>query len=228
MFELIGMAVVLWIVWGIGKSIVGGSIRGTLFRARDYAENVGVPPDFSKELIEYPDILKQARRELASGDRDFAALDVFEQYGKAIVHLHSKARQVEMLRLKKEVEDVFGPQRDQLHDYSPCFISGLYIMSLTSMLARMTPTEKEVREVFDHCFRHPNLDLAKNKVWEEITSSQELVDDGLPMCELVMREITAKKFEFFYKLHNKYIENHEQGVSESDLAAADPHWYLKL
>lgn len=228
MLELIGMAFVAWIVWTIGKSSVGGLIKGTLLRAAVYAENTGVPRDFTKDLIEYPDIVKQARRELASGDSGFAALDVYEQYGKAIVHLYSKARQIEVLRLKKEVDDVFGPQRDRLHDYSACYISALYISALTGTLARMALTQNELRAVFDHCIRHPNLKLARDSAWEEMMNSPQSSDDLLAMGELVKREVTARKFEFFYKLRNKYFDNAEQGVSESELAAADPHWYLKL
>ncbi len=119
MFELIVMAVVALIVWTIGKSIVVGSIKGTLLRARDYAENAGVPRDFSRELIECPDIVKQARRELASGDRSFAALDAYEQYGKTIVHLHSKAQQIEMRRLKKDNDLHKTTLLDQAAAYAP-------------------------------------------------------------------------------------------------------------
>lgn len=223
-------------IWTIGKSIVGGLIGGTLLRAAVYAENSGVPRDFIDEIIEFPDIVKHARRELASGDRNFAALDVYEQYGKAIVHLNVKAREIEMQRLKKEMERVFTPQCDRLHDYSACYISALYISTLAAVLARMMPTQEELREVFDHCFRHPNLGMAKNRAlglvrnraWEKMLSLPKSGDDLLAMGELVTREVTAKKFEFFYKLRIKYRDNDEQGISESDLAAADPRWYLKL
>lgn len=228
MFELIGMAVVAWIVWIIGKSIVGGLIKGTLVRAAIYAEKAGVPCDFSKEIMECPDIVKQARRELASSDRDFSALDAYEQYGKAIIHLHFKARQVEMRRLKKEVENIFVPQSRRLHDYSACYISALYISALTVVLARMMPTHKELREVFDHCFSHPNLNMARDKAWEEMLNLPQSGDDVFAMGELVKREVTAGKFEFFYKLRNKYLDNYEQGISEGDLATGDPRWYLKL
>ena len=53
-------------------------------------------------------------------------------------------------------------------------------------------------------------------------------DDIVAMGELVISEVTAKKFDFFYKLSNKYSDIYEQGISESDLAAADPRWYLNI
>ena len=89
-------------------------------------------------------------------------------------------------------------------------------------LARMALTQNELRAVFDHCFRHPNLKLARDSAWEEMMNSPQSSDDLLAMGELVKREVTARKFEFFYKLRNKYSDNAEQGVSESELAASRP------
>ena len=228
MFELIGMAFVAWIVWKIGKSIVSGLIKGTLLRAAAHAASVGVPRDFIEEMIANPDDVKQARRELTLGDRAFSELDAYEQYGKSIAHLHVKARQIEVRRLKSEVSKVFRPQCQRLHNYSACSVSALYISALTATLARMTPTQMEIREVFDHCFEHPNLDFARKNAWKEMIDSPKLQDDLLAMGELVKREVSASKFDFFYKLRNKYIDNYEQGVSERDLAAADPSWFLRL
>ena len=228
MFEFIGMAFVAWIVWKIGKSIVSGLIKGTLLRAAIYAEGVGVPSDFIEEMIPHPDVVKQARRELAVVDRAFATLDVHEQYGRAIAHLYVKARNIEMRRLKDEVEKVFRPQYQQLHNYSACNISALYISALTSELAKMTPTQIELREVFDHCFDHPNLGFARRHAWKEMISSPQLGHDLLAMAELVKREISVGKFDFFFKLREKYYDNHEQGVTEQELAVGDPHWFLKL
>jgi hypothetical protein len=228
LFELIGMAFVAWIVWMVGKSIVSGLINGTLVLAGNHAASLGVPRDFIDYMIANPDVVKHARRELALGDREFSALDAYEQYGKSIVHLHVKARQIEVLRVKNEVGKIFRHQCEQLYDYSACSISALYISALTITLARIAPTQLDIREVFDHCFEHPNLAFSRNIAWIEMMNSPNSHDDLLAMVELVEREIAAQKFEFFYNLRNKYMENYQQGIHENDLSDVDPHWYLKI
>lgn len=88
MFEVIGMVVVGWIVWSIAKGVISGGLKATLFRAVDFAYTHGVPRHFSIEMIKRPDIIKTARNTLAKRDPNIAALDVYEQYGRALIMMY--------------------------------------------------------------------------------------------------------------------------------------------
>lgn len=222
MFEFIGVVAVACIIWFLGKSVVKGGIRGTLLRSVAYANESGVPTDYASGIIEYPDVIIKVRNELSRGDREFSSLKAHEQYGRVITHLYAKARKSEVDRLKKEIDGILRPQLEKLDNYSVCEVSSLYICVLASSLSKMMPTGSEVREIFDQCFSHPNLEIARNVAWDAMLSSANYKADVEAMGKIVSREIEAKKFDFFFRLRMKYIENYENGVNEHELAYLDP------
>jgi hypothetical protein len=228
MFEFIGFVVVVWVAWKTFKVIANHKVQGTLSRAIAYAEAQGIPHQFCSEVVEYPELVKQARQELAAGNRDFAAQDVFQQYGQALELLYARGLQAEMRRLKKHFDEVFGPQRDWLTAYSACYIAGLYVCAVTASIARMTPNAEDLKEIFDHCFRHKELEWTKDMAWHRMMNSPEAAGDLAAFSKLVGREIETKKFDFIPKLRQKYVDIRLSGMLEGELAAADPHWFLKL
>lgn len=85
-------------------------------------------------------------------------------------------------------------------------------------------------EIFESSgMENPFLNSASSdKAWNEMKSLPRLKDNLLAMSELVKKEVAANKFDFFYKLREKYIDIYMDGMVESDLVKYDPHWYLKI
>lgn len=136
-------------------------------------------------------------------------------------------RQVEIRRLEEKVGGVIALQGKELYSYSACSISALYITALTNGFARMTLTLEEVQEIFNDCFTgvyHRHL----KSLWQEMLDSPHFDDDLRGMSEIVRQEILANRFEFFYKLRVKYLDDYEGSVDIRELAAADRQWFLKL
>lgn len=229
MFEVIGFVVVAWFAWLIFKAVVAKQTGALLQRAANYAElHGGVPRAFSAEVLDSPSEVKAARQALATGDSDFGALDGYKQYGRVIMKFYEGRRaNVELVKDHME-KDAFGPQCARLPDISACPISAMYVMTLTSCLSPMMPTADEMREVYDHCFRHGGDDSSRENAWVDAMNSRASQENMDGMGRLVGREMKSKKYEFFYKLRQRQMADNKLGIDETALALADPQWYLKL
>ena len=85
MFEFIGMVVVAWVVWKVVKSIYIGWSRAQLLKDIAYASYLGVPTNTARRIREDHIFIKVIHGRLASHDPNFRMLDVYEQYGHAIL-----------------------------------------------------------------------------------------------------------------------------------------------
>jgi len=177
-FEFIGMAVVAWVGFVIVRAILAGARNATLSKAVTYARLSGVPREFSQEALIFSEMVIQTRRQLSWGNPAFGALDAHEQYGKALIHLHDKAREIEARRVGDEVRAIFKRQADQLYNYGPCYISAMYISALALELSKTALTPQQLKEIFDYCFEHPTHDIPKKVAWDEL-SERDGIEHGL-------------------------------------------------
>jgi hypothetical protein len=158
MFEFIGMAVIAWIVWLVGKAILVGSIKHTMLRACDYAENIGIPREFSNAMVGRPEILKQARRALANGNRDFAEMDAFEQYGQVIASLYSAEKKsfVAIVDATEKLQKFLKNQIDTLDQENSVVaiddITIYYIFHLITMITKKSVSMVEVGNIMKNVF----------------------------------------------------------------------------
>ena len=99
MFQLIGIIFVCWILWSIFKILSKGATKATLHNAIDFAAAHGVPRDFAKMIVENPSIMNNARDVMVKHHPNFATLDVYEQYGRAIIMMYEGAESEEVLKM---------------------------------------------------------------------------------------------------------------------------------
>lgn len=92
MFEFIGVCVVAFVVWRIAKKLIFGGLNKTLSRAVTFAIKHDVPHSFAVNIIKKPSVMREARVILKNNKPEFSTLDVYEQYGLAIVMLYQGAR----------------------------------------------------------------------------------------------------------------------------------------
>lgn len=228
MFEFIGMAVVAWFGFVIVKAILNGSRNAMLSKGVTYARLSGVPTDFSHNMLIFTELVEETRRELGRADYGYRGLAMHEQYGKVLIELHDRAREVEARRVGEEVRAIFQRQADQLYNYGPCYISAMYIIALAQELAKTDLKPHQLKKIFEHCFDHPDHAISRRVAWDEL-GEREGVKHGLTeMISLVRREVATGKFNYFQKLRSKYLIYHELGLTEHKLANSDPHWYLKI
>ena len=94
MLEVIGGAVVLWLLWKIGVGIARGIARGlrlkTMMNAQDLACDHGVPREFAQAATDpnYYHLLRSAHAEIVSLSPDIRTMDVYEQYATTIVAMY--------------------------------------------------------------------------------------------------------------------------------------------
>lgn len=74
------------------KGALSGSIKGTLSRAVDFAATQGVPRHFSMEMIQHNDSINSARNIIVKLDPLMAELDVYEQYGRALIMIYENTK----------------------------------------------------------------------------------------------------------------------------------------
>ncbi|MDI1269660.1 MAG: tetratricopeptide repeat protein [Polaromonas sp.] len=129
MFEIIGIAAVVWFGWQVFKAIAGIAIKKTLFDSVDYAVRQGVPLGPAMVIIEQPEVVKTVRRDLAKGNRAFGALDIHEQYGHAIVALYSSTPKVE--NQNRTEQKVTSFQQPQVAEPRSSVVSGAAITAQT-------------------------------------------------------------------------------------------------
>jgi hypothetical protein len=77
-------------------------IEESVLKARDHARNLGVPYDFAIKTSKNPKLLKQAKSALVNSDSEFAMLDMYEQFGKAIALIY----QGELIRAQANTTDL--------------------------------------------------------------------------------------------------------------------------
>lgn len=85
MLELIGFAVVIYIVWRIIKAVSSGAVRATMMLAVEYASTHGVPMEKAYAMVMQREIMKKSVQIMSKQDPNFRKQDVHVQYGKAIV-----------------------------------------------------------------------------------------------------------------------------------------------
>lgn len=92
MFEFIGVCVVTYVVWCIAKRLIFGGISKTLSRAAIFAVGYNVPDSFAVNIIKNPSVMREALKVLKENKPAVSTLDVYEQYGLAIVMLYEGAK----------------------------------------------------------------------------------------------------------------------------------------
>jgi hypothetical protein len=91
-FEFIGVCVVTYVVWCIAKRLIFGGISKTLSRAAIFAVGYNVPDSFAVNIIKNPRVMREALKVLKENKPAVSTLDVYEQYGLAIVMLYEGAK----------------------------------------------------------------------------------------------------------------------------------------
>lgn len=90
MFEILGTAVALFILWRIGIGFFKGIAATTRRKAKESACAQGVPEDFAAQTLS-PDnyhVLKSAHKDIVAENPEIRTLDVYQQHAAAIVALY--------------------------------------------------------------------------------------------------------------------------------------------
>ena len=91
MFEVIGILVVGFIVWSVGKGLVRGAAHNTRMKSADFACEQGVPREFAMEMVDLNNysLLKAARESYVANNPDARMQDVYVQHGLAILTVYN-------------------------------------------------------------------------------------------------------------------------------------------
>jgi len=85
MLEFMGLAIVIYIAWVIIKGAASGALRATMTKAVEYASGRGVPRDEAQAMVVQREVMKSAIQTMGQHDPKFRMLDVYVQYGEAII-----------------------------------------------------------------------------------------------------------------------------------------------
>lgn len=206
MFELIGMAVVAWVVWVIAKSIFRGAVRGQMMRTSDFAMTLGVPAGFAMEMSKDHDTLKIVREKLAANNNDFKALDVYKQFGYAIHAVYQASMapsESELSAIKDKVKSLLKPQLTILkcENVNICInhISYAYIYTLAVALSEKELDLSFVRQVLKELLPEGEHDFVINNAFQVAEGDIEFADNCKDLLPVVQKEIAQGKGEYFVK-----------------------------
>lgn len=206
MFELIGMAVVAWVVWSIAKLIFRGAARGNMLRARDYAISLGVPVGFAADLSKEFNTLKGVREHLAENNRDFKALDVYKQFGNAIHALYIASitpNESESAAIKEKVKSLLKPQVAVLKSENAIIslnqVSYAYIYALATAVSNKVLDLGFVRQVLKEILPEDDHGFAIDNAFQVAAGDGEFADNCKDLLPVVLKEIEQGKGEYLIK-----------------------------
>lgn len=209
MFEFIGIVVVVWLLFVVGKRFLMGAIQGTLVRACEHATSLGVPMDFAMEMSRHPEIVKRARKDLAKQSREFQMLDVYEQYGHAIAALYEEESRLAGVsaEVKNQVADFLKPQIDQLKIEGARIhindITYVYLGALAACLSKNGINVQQIKDVVKAVFPEEEYSFGVENGYNIVSRSSDFsqkLNDILPVVE---SEIASQSGEFFVKYTRK-------------------------
>ncbi|WP_143515169.1 hypothetical protein [Pseudomonas putida] len=93
MFEFIGICFVIFVAWRVAKRVLSLGVNKTLRRAVDFAVEHGVPRDFAVTIISNRSIMNEALNSLKGTKPSVSSLDVYQQYGLAIIMMHEGVKE---------------------------------------------------------------------------------------------------------------------------------------
>lgn len=221
MFEIIGIAVVAWVVWSFAKAIFRGAVRGQALRASDYAISLGVPAGFAAEMSKEFDTLKGVRDHLAENNRDFKALDVYKQFGHAIhaIYIASIApNESEATAIKEKVKSFLKPQIAVLksENANVCFnqVSYAYIHALATTVSNKALNLEFVRQVLKEILPEEEHGFVIDNAFQVAAGDREFADYCKDLLPVVQKEIEQGKGEYLVKHVRKLNEDIESMFSE--------------
>lgn len=256
MFEIIGMAVAAWVAWNVVKAIIAILTKRTLERAVGYAASRGVPYEASEEILEQPALLKRVRKDLARASQEFAALDVYEQYGKAIMGLHAgrrehleqakvenvkplrqtQFRKDELEQTRVKIKNILEPQITTLEAQGPgvgvCYITFVYVGALAMAMSKNPISFAEIKSIVEHCFEGEEHAFGIENSWAILLRSSDFPENLLAMTPIAESECRASNGDFFLKFRRKHKMN--KGLSELysgprvDLSKVSDNWFLEV
>lgn len=93
MFEFIGICFVIFVVWRVAKRVFSLGVNKTLRRTVDFAVEHGVPRNFAATIINNRNIMNEALSSLKGAKPSVSSLDVYQQYGLAIIMMHEGVKE---------------------------------------------------------------------------------------------------------------------------------------
>ena len=229
MFEVIGFIVVAWIVWAVIKGIFKGSVKGTMLKACELAESLGVPHDYAIELSKHPEIVTAARKELAKNNREFSMLDANEQYGHAIVALYEeKCRSTGMnTEIMEKVKNFLQPQVNQLKSEGTKLhindITYVYLGALATNFSKTGINLQQIRDLVKYVFPEDDLSFSIENGYQIVCGSSDFLDKMKDILPVVNQEIASGQGEFYLKYTRKAQKEMEKMFSpDFDAEEYDP------
>ena len=209
MFEVIGFIVVAWIAWAVIKGIFKGSVKGTMLKACELAESLGVPYDSAIELSKHPEIVTAARKELVKNNRDFAMLDANEQYGHAIAALYQEECRSAGIssEVMEKLKNFLQPQINQLEAEGTKLhindITYVYLGSLATNFSKMGISLQQIRDLIKYVFPEDELSFSIENGYQIVCGSSDFIEKMKDILPVVNKEVAAGKGEFYLKYTRK-------------------------
>ena len=229
MFEVIGFIVVAWIVWAVIKGLFKGSVKGTMLKACELAESLGVPHDYAIELSKHPEVVTTARKELAKNNREFAMLDANEQYGHAIAALYQEeCRSAGMnSEIMEKVKSFLQPQINQLKAEGTRLhinvITYVYLGALATNVSKVGIDFQQIRDLVKYVFPEDDLGFSIENGYQIVCSSSDFIDKMKDILPVVNQEMASGKGEFYLKYTRKAQKEMEKMFSpDFDAEEYDP------
>lgn len=227
MFEVIGIAVVVYFLFKLISGVVRGAIRGTLSRARDKAVSNGIPYEFAVDVTNDPRLLKKARRLLVVDHPEVAEYDVYAQYACAIAYLYSfenKITNEDLLKAQTHIESFVRPQIDQLIEEGESIIINqitfVYFSALAHGFIGKTPDLRQVRGIIKQTFPEKEIASSIENGFRVASGSSDFSEQLKALMPVVGREVVAQSGEFLVKYTRKANRELETLMSSDDFDPA--------
>lgn len=217
MLGFIGFIVVAWIAWSALKVFTRNAAVATMQRAEHYAVSQGVPRAFARGCVDDAPRLKALRASFAASEKDFGALDVYQQYGRAIVEAYHFG---ELEDQKNTMQAVLARQVRELEAEDVVVLvtetTFAYVVALGLAIGKRPVTLEQALEVVRQVFPSAEDRPIVNNAYGNARSCIDLFESAAKLIPDAKGDLTATEGGSFVRLakhlHRTLVEPAMQGA----------------
>lgn len=235
MFELIGIVVTALVVWVIAKKVFLTGVGTTLKKAVEHAVSEGVPREYADEAIAQGyDKLSETRKVLAKANPSFSALDVYQQYGNAIIVRYNSDNVFFPENVKQAVKAILTPQMEKVEceKLKPLVNQATFVYVMALGISAASDNQhintEQVRIFMRNFFTDKEhefpIDNACN-VWNHSSNLRDVLNFMAPTTDA---EVGNGSGEYFVKLCRKGEDDLFSKPRDWDPADVDEFDFLRV